>query len=281
MAEEVLEEEVKTPEIEEEVKEEVKIPEEEPAEEKEGEKEEEVADSEPKKKKTLEDRQKELRTRTWEMREAERQANEARAAAEEATAKLEAAQKTSGNERPKEDNFDTQEEYIEALTTYKADQAILKYDAGRKKEDAAAFQKRQGEESLKDWNFRREKAISQHKDFVENEDLVQKVLTHYGNQTMAQTIIDSEKGISIVQHLGKNTDELERIAQMSPISAIKEIGKLEIRFEKKPVKKVSSAPAPVKPVGGGGSASSGDYKTMSTVDFMKKRNEEAFRGKRK
>ncbi len=294
MPEEVIEEEVK-------VEEEVKIEEEEKVgvkvgesggetEEKSGkvgesggkvgEIEEEEAAPEPKKKANLDDRLKQLKTGTYEMREAERQANKARAAAEAATAKLEEAQKKSGNEKPKEDDFDTQEEYIEALTGFKAKQAILEYDANRKQEDAEASKRRVGEESVKDWNYRKEKAMEQYADFTENENMIQKVLVHYGNPIMAQTIIDSEKGIALVQHLGRNIDELERIARMSPISTVKELARLEDKIGKKTVKKLTTAPNPIKPVGGGSGPVSKDYAKMSTADFMKKRNEEVSGGRK-
>jgi hypothetical protein len=66
---------------------------------------------------------------------------------------------------------------------------------------------------------------------------------------MAQTIQASDVGPDIIYWLGSNPKESARIANLSPILQAKEIGKIEAKLAADPpVKKTSTAPAPIAPV---------------------------------
>jgi hypothetical protein len=68
-------------------------------------------------------------------------------------------------------------------------------------------------------------------------------------QVMAQAIQSSEVGPEVAYHLGTNPKEAERISKLAPILQAREIGKLEAKLsDAPPVKKTSSAPAPISPV---------------------------------
>lgn len=70
-------------------------------------------------------------------------------------------------------------------------------------------------------------------------------------EAMAVTIRESEVGPEILYYLGNNPAEAKRIAQLSPLSQAKEIGKIETKLASDPpAKKTSSAPAPIAPVSG-------------------------------
>ena len=66
---------------------------------------------------------------------------------------------------------------------------------------------------------------------------------------MAETIQSSEIGPELAYYLGSNPKEAERISRMTPLSQAKEIGKIEAKLvSAPPVKKTTSAPAPISPV---------------------------------
>ena len=66
---------------------------------------------------------------------------------------------------------------------------------------------------------------------------------------MAQAIQASDIGPEVIYWLGSNPKESGRIAQLPPILQAKEIGKLEANLASNPpVKKTSTAPAPIVPV---------------------------------
>ena len=68
-------------------------------------------------------------------------------------------------------------------------------------------------------------------------------------QVMAQTIQSSDVGPEVAYYLGTNPKETERISKLAPLLQAKEIGKLEVKVsDAPPVKRTSSAPAPISPV---------------------------------
>jgi hypothetical protein len=68
-------------------------------------------------------------------------------------------------------------------------------------------------------------------------------------ETMAQSIQASDIGPDVLYWLGSNPKEADRIARLPPILQAKEIGKLEAGMASSPpVKKTSTAPAPIAPV---------------------------------
>lgn len=93
---------------------------------------------------------------------------------------------------------------------------------------------------------------------------------------MAETIRSSEIGPELAYHLGQNPKEAERIAKLTPFLQAKEIGRIEAKLvAEPPVKKTSSAPAPISPVTARASGSPAldttdprSTKTMSTSEWI-------------
>jgi len=93
---------------------------------------------------------------------------------------------------------------------------------------------------------------------------------------MAQAIQASDIGPDVIYWLGLNPKESGRIAQLPPILQAKEIGKLEATLASNPpVKKTSTAPAPIAPVTARSSGTPAydttdprSIKTMSTSDWI-------------
>ena len=148
----------------------------------------------------------------------------------------EAQQRPATPEAPRPDQFRTTEEYIEAVAEYKAEQKLAEREAQqqRKQLDSTYAER---EETARD-------KYSDFEDVAYNENL--KI-----TPVMAEAIKDSEVGPEIAYHLGKNPKEAERIANLSPLAQVREIGKIEASLVATPPtgKKVSSAPEPIKPVG--------------------------------
>lgn len=71
---------------------------------------------------------------------------------------------------------------------------------------------------------------------------------------MAEAIKDSDDGPALAYHLGKNPEIAEKIAQLPPIAAARELGKIEARLaherEQAKPEKVSKAPPPPPKVEG-------------------------------
>ena len=66
---------------------------------------------------------------------------------------------------------------------------------------------------------------------------------------MAETIQHSDIGPELAYYLGTNPKDAERISRLTPFMQAKEIGKIEAKLaDNPPVKKTTSAPAPISPV---------------------------------
>ena len=66
---------------------------------------------------------------------------------------------------------------------------------------------------------------------------------------MAQAVRASDIGPEIAYWLGSNVKEADRIARLDPVLQAKEIGRIEAKLSSDPpVKRTSSAPAPIRPV---------------------------------
>ena len=132
------------------------------------------------------------------------------------------------------DQFESPEAYAEALAYQKAEELIAKREAA--KQQSAV---------LESYHDLEEEARSKYDDFEQVAYNPKLPVTN----VMAETIQSSEIGPELAYYLGSNPKEAERISRMSPLSQAKEIGKIEAKLvSAPPVKKTTSAPAPISPV---------------------------------
>jgi hypothetical protein len=151
------------------------------------------------------------------------------------------------NGKPKVENFTDFDEYTEALVKWSADNAIKQkesQDAQRKMQDS--------------WNAKLEKAREEYDDWDEVVP-ASKVIVR---DEIRDSIIESDVGAQILYALASDEDYAKALAAMPVTKALKELGKLEAKFEaqaeEKPVAKIaqtqtsrSKAPSPISPLTGG------------------------------
>lgn len=150
---------------------------------------------------------------------------------------------------PKEENFPTWKAYIEALTDYKLDQ--------REQARAAEYTRHQAQQAEakahEDWSGRLEAFQKTAPDFAEVVAEANVPLP----PAMREAIITSEHGPEVAYHLAKHLDEAQRIAGLSPVAQVRELGRLEAQFASAKVPdqpekpKVAKTPNPIKPVTAG------------------------------
>ena len=146
------------------------------------------------------------------------------------------------------DQFESPEAYAEALAYSKAEELIAKRDAA--KQQSAV---------LESYHDLEEEARTKYDDFEQVAYNPKLPVTN----VMAETIQSSEIGAEVAYYLGSNPKEAERISRMTPLSQAKEIGKIEAKLvSAPPVKKTTSAPAPISPV----TARSSGASTYDTTD---------------
>jgi len=165
--------------------------------------------------------------------------------------KKEAGVEVSTKPNPK--NFDTNEDYLEALTDWKLDQKL------KKQEEASREAKIKSEQQSRvETHFQRVEKFKEENPDIDLDDELNNVKHIRISLAVNEAIIESEFGPQLMHELASNPKEFERICKLSPIAAARAIGKIEAKFssseaEPSPKVKKASAPAPIKPVTAKGS----------------------------
>ena len=163
---------------------------------------------------------------------------------------------------PSAEQFESTEAYAEALAVQKAEQLLAQREMHK-----------QHTELLEAYHDREEQARDKYQDFEQVAYNPKLPIT----TVMADTIRASEVGPDVAYYLGTNVKETERIARLPPILQAKEIGKIEAKLaDNPPVKRTTSAPAPITPVTARGSNNNPSFdttdprsiKNMSTSEWI-------------
>jgi hypothetical protein len=86
---------------------------------------------------------------------------------------------------------------------------------------------------------------------------------------MQQAIMESDIGPKLAYYLANNPDEAEKIAAMSPIGAIRTLGRIEERLATaKPAVQTTNAPPPIRPTGARAAVTK-DPGKMSDAEYAK------------
>ena len=200
-----------------------------------------------------EDQPTEQQTKTFTQEELDaivgkRLAREQRKWEREQARKAQSAPIASPAELPAPEEFNSVDEYAEALAARKAEELLAKREADR-----------QRMEMLEAYQDREEEARNKYDDF---EQVAYNPNLRITN-VMAETIQASDIGPDVAYYLGANPKEADRISRLTPFLQAKEIGKIEAKLSSEPVlKKTTSAPPPISPVKGSGGAAP----VMDTTD---------------
>lgn len=132
------------------------------------------------------------------------------------------------------EQFETYEDYADALAERKAEELLARREA-----------EHQQRALLDAYHDREEAARDKYDDF----EMVAYNPELPVTEAMAQAIQASEIGPDVLYHLGTNPKEAARISRLNPILQAREIGKIEAQLgAAPPVKRTSNAPAPIAPV---------------------------------
>jgi len=135
---------------------------------------------------------------------------------------------------PPVDQFDSPEAYADALAYQKAEQLLAQREEARQQSAV-----------LESYHEKEEEARTKYDDFEQVAYNPKLPITN----VMAQTIQASDIGPEVAYYLGANPKEADRISRLAPFVQAKEIGRIEAKLATDPpVKRTTSAPAPISPV---------------------------------
>lgn len=168
---------------------------------------------------------------------------------------------------PRLEDFSDIEEYANAKAKYEAAN-ILKNGMEQQRANASRQQLLSIENA---WEEKASRADGKYDDF---DDVVGE-LKPVNPLTIA--IMQAENAEDVAYYLGKNLKEAQRIAALDQIAQIREVGRLEAKLMSEPPKPKmpSQAPAPIKPVSGKSSATTGEpLDSDDYATWLKKRNKQ-------
>jgi hypothetical protein len=154
------------------------------------------------------------------------------------------------DEEPQPHQFADAFEYAKALSEWSAENAIKQLK--QREEEARIQAERQAQ--IDTWLKRQEAVKAELPDY---EEMIESAEVMVSDQ-VKEAIMESDVGPRILYHLAENPEFAEQLAGYSTARALKEIGKLEARYEQKaeapkaepskPVATKSKAPAPINPL---------------------------------
>lgn len=187
-------------------------------------------------------------------REAEERANasenENRTLKERLKALETSAPTLENSSKPSRSHFTSDDDYIEALTDWKANDAIIK----REQQQREAKLNAEAQQIDQNFHTRLESAMKEIDDFAEVVGNADVVIPDF----IVMAIKESEVGPMLTYYLAKHPDEARKIASMRPVQAVKQLMSIERELSDEPVSKSEPvkipekkrAPEPISPVKG-------------------------------
>lgn len=190
--------------------------------------------------------------------------------------------------RPRQDQFDSYDEYLDKLTDWKLEARLADMQAQQAQRQRIA----QDQERITGWQQRVGQFKSEAPDF---EDVLESVDHIQLTPVLQQVITSDPLGPKLAYELARHPEELARIASLDYLGATFALGEFKARLsslQREPaktaapgsgVKPVSRAPNPIRPVGNGaGATSTVPMDQMPLGDYIRARERQikAARGNR-
>lgn len=206
--------------------------------------------------------------------EADREAAYWRGLAQQQSAQTSAP---AANPKPTVEQFDDYGDYVEALTDWKADQAVAK----RMAEDSS---RKVGEVRVQTFQERQATFAESTPDYVE----VMRNSTAPIASHVIEAVQESDMGPQLLYHFAQNPDVLDRINRMDERQANREMGRLEATLGTSKAsaapapatKKVTQAPAPAGTSKAQGRSTTPDLASASMDEYMAQRKAQGARWSR-
>lgn len=166
--------------------------------------------------------------------------------------------------RPSRDAFTDPEAYDKALIDWSGRRATEVANAAADAQAKRNEQVRTVETAIETFKERKAAFETNHPDF---DDLVYNDEMKF-SPAMTEAILNAEDGPAIAYHLGQNPEVAERIAKLSPVQAVYEIGKISLRLTA-PVAKPK--PDPIRALGSRSSGAAKAPDEMSMAEYAEYR----------
>lgn len=159
---------------------------------------------------------------------------------------------------PQLDDFDTDAAYHKALMIWELDRrdALAKEQAVKTQqvadaEAAAAAEKAQREKENQTIAQKRDTTVIEgRKAHTDWDEVIDSAPPGAFSMDMVAALVETDNPSEVTYFLGKNPSEAERISKLPQLRKAVELGKIDAKLSTPALKKTTSAPAPISPVGG-------------------------------
>lgn len=175
---------------------------------------------------------------------------------------------------PKQEDFADYAAYQEALLDYKVEVKLYNRDLEARQRVQADSQQAAAARQQQESQQRAARMVESGRTaFDDFDDVVMAPDVRITPAMVDAMSLDAKTGSAVAYYLGKAPEEAARIASLPPVQQIMEIGRLAEKISASANKnKITKAPPPAKPVGGGRVTTQTDLSKVSIDDFMKARN---------
>lgn len=166
--------------------------------------------------------------------------------------------------RPERDKYEDEAEYAADLAAWKTEERIL---ARQKKTHETTSTAVRSDAAAAKMNLFKERAMALSDRYPDIEAKVFNDPSLPMSATMAETIMESEKGPEIAYHLSANRELAQRIKSMTPLAAAMEIGRIEAKLSLPKSRTETKAPPPPPTVKGSVKGPAKDPEKMSMSEY--------------
>lgn len=174
--------------------------------------------------------------------------------------------------KPTLDQFESYDDFTEALTDWKIEQR----EASREQKAKEEANNKQRSDIQKSFADKADKFRAETPDY---DDVISDIADVELSEATAMSVLESDLAAQLTYYFGKNPDELERINNLSPFATAREIGKLEAKLSSEPKKQIkqSDAPDPIKPLGASKATVTPDVTKMTDAEWDKYEREQRYK----
>lgn len=188
-------------------------------------------------------------------------------------AEARASSEPQENAKPQADDFESYDEYLDAVVDWKLAQA------GTKEEEQAPAAKPESKpdaqpepEEFK--SFREAGTKKYGEDFEEMMEAARNQ-EFAASELMVNAMLTEEVGPDLAMHFYDNPDEALRVSQLPPLKQAMELNKVAESLKTQPEKKISQAPDPIKPEKGS-SVRDVDLSKVDTEEYIARRRKQLY-----
>lgn len=216
--------------------------------------------------------QKRIDELTRERYEAQRQADHWRQVAEQ---RAQQPQRTEASNPPRLEEYQDVDSFLNARDAWVLEQAEARIfqkaqEQSQRNQVEQQQQQREVEQQIRVERFKAQEmdAVTRYPDYAQAVAMPHIAQAVQARPDILENVLDSEHGADIAYYLAKNPAQLQTLTALSPLAAVREIGRIEQMFMGSPRKQATNAPDPVRTVGGKAEAGR-NPENMSIPEYRK------------